>query len=332
MYILRTAATILSIFSLAFSMSLARELKNVDQIDTMTIVLVIPFIIFALIMNEYFKVQNLSDKFNGKRYSIIVLAITFTISFSLSGIGIYFWTNKTTENRDKAMITFKDEQFHIDDFYANKIDSISSLQLKSNTYQVYLKDLEYWKNRTCYSEKQREQARANVLQTQENIKELEAAYQLKLVNQIERINKRKDAQLASVAAKYASSETKNNKNTFLFYIYFALVAFAEGMIVYVQFRIAKFFDADQRLRLKILNSILQKNYENITLSDVRYHVFLNPDKKNDLSIKEKAKNFRYLLGDLGIIHKDPEEKGLILMNKKKAYKTLKSYYIQINTL
>lgn len=331
MYKLKAIAHIFSAFSVILSLSVVVELyKSVH--NKASLILFSSFIVSFLVANEIIKVMNLRAKFNKRKYSRFALIFTFCASFLFSGTGIYFWVSKSAENRDQSLIALKNNQFKIKNLYAQKVDSVSNIGLQSTTYDNYLINLDFWKNRICRTDSERMQARGKIVKIEKDIKELENAHQLKIQQQIERLQNLQEAALANLDIKHQTTENNNEKNDFLFGIFFCMVAATELLIVYIQYYIADIFTDVQKKNLKVLYNILQQKTDIISLDQVRYDFDFNPQHSEDKIIRKKAVDLRHFYGDLGIIDKDPEKKGLILTSNKKAYKILESYYQKINVL
>ena len=86
-------AKIASVFSVFFALSITIELKQ--HIDTWLFIVLSIFIVFFLIVNEVIKVTNIWKLHQYEFKNLITFIITFTLSLSLSGVGIYLWVNKS---------------------------------------------------------------------------------------------------------------------------------------------------------------------------------------------------------------------------------------------
>ena len=92
-------ATIANIFSVIFSTSIIMELRGI--VNGYVLILLSVFIILFLIQNEIIKVKEIRKVFAGSKNALLPFSITFIISVCLATIGMYFFTNKAAEIKDK---------------------------------------------------------------------------------------------------------------------------------------------------------------------------------------------------------------------------------------
>ncbi len=319
---LKIFALIASGFSILFSTSIVVEIS--EYIDSALLIVLSVFLLFILISNEYFKVIQLGKRFQKSQYSLFVILFTFIISFTLSGLGIYFWLNKTDDLTFEKDKTFALGQLDIEAKYQTKIDSLIGSQNNQAEYQELIKSIDYWKNRTCYNSKERETARNNVQELEKKRILLNSSWENTIDKRIQSLQILKQKELESLDVIEQEDSYKISKGYFIFAVFFCLVIITEIIIIYLQFLIANFFNEEQIRNLKIIKNLLAKHSKTIVLDHVKYNPFILKGPSKEV-IWDYSKSLYFLFGDLEIIDHEGN-----FQNKKTAYTTLLNYYQSMN--
>lgn len=264
-------AKIASVFSVFFALSITIELKQ--HIDTWLFIVLSIFIVFFLIVNEVIKVTNIWKLHQYEFKNLITFIITFTLSLSLSGVGIYLWVNKSEVINNKNIEHKIISQNQIRDKYKSEKDFIvNSIYESTEEYSNLNNDLNYWKSRRGFDVEDTKSIRENISRIETTINNGRVKFnndkQLKLTN----IDKIIESENAIVDFKFTSKSKEINKNDFLTYILFTLVIIVEFSIIYLNNLMVV---NDNKLKSKIdeMDSIVYYKYihgrkllENIYLS------------------------------------------------------------------
>ena len=327
-------ALVASLLSVIISCSIIIEFN--EYLDLGALILVSGIMLFVIGYNEHIKVRELRNMFNKDKYSITLVIITFTASFLLSGFGIYFWTNKTQETESKNEIVLAEKKQQIQHFYDVKIDSISNLVLNTESYNSILEKIDFWKDRNCSNDEQRKNARQSIIQWENRLIKLEDQFAKQKEQKIKNLHKQAQTEIDTANIKYDEQVIKVNKNKYLFWILFGCMFAIEFMIVAIQYNDASCLTSDQRKNLIILKSLLIRDYDHIKLKAIHWHPLFNPSRQDNDASWNRAKGFKYLIGDLGIIvndkeliKRDPDKDGFIT-EKEKAVQILEHHYQVIN--
>ena len=155
-------AKIASVFSVFFALSITIELKQ--HIDTWLFIVLSIFIVFFLIVNEVIKVTNIWKLHQYEFKNLITFIITFTLSLSLSGVGIYLWVNKSEVINNKNIEHKIISQNQIRDKYKSEKDFIvNSIYESTEEYSNLNNDLNYWKSRRGFDVEDTKSIRENIL-------------------------------------------------------------------------------------------------------------------------------------------------------------------------
>lgn len=319
-------AIIASVFSIVFSFTIVQELKA--YVDIPTFILMSVFILFVLIVNESFKVQELAKYFRKESHSKTIIISTLIISVVLSCIGIYFRTNKTQEKEMENAELAKTKLLSIELRYNDKIDSVANATLSSEVYKLLIEDIEYWRTRGGTAE-QRKIARANGLKSQQHKIKMEGDFNDQKLIKIKRLEKLKSIGISSLNVSTENKQKIQNKGRFLYYIFFVLVLLVEAMIVVTQSKITSFFTKEQKINYLTIKNLFKNKRTILEVNDIRFNPIFNPKGCEDDKLRDKAVSLWFLLGNLGIIHKHPDHKNEVL-DSKSSYKILKKFYESVN--
>ena len=321
----RVSSLIASLFSIIFSMSIIKETSNFIQ-EWYIIALLIVFIVLFLVFNEYRKVVELRQRFLGKSSSLFIIILTFIVSLSLSGIGIYLWTNKTLEkevNNDKISVS---ERVNVENKYNYIIDSINALDPYKNEEFAQLRDnLKYWTGRSAASLDERTYIREQIEVCQNNLRIYHSKYKEDKANSISRYEELKEAELSSVSVDFKSNKKFINRANKISFIFFIMVIMTELIIILLAkehyHNYKKDLDFSKgKMQSKFLSEyraitdiLLRK--DEITYADIVFSPYFTFPKGKDEKSKKVTSIF-YFLGELGILKLPLEE----------AQNKLKNYY------
>ena len=327
-------AFIASLLSVIISCSIIIEFNQYLNIGAL--ILVSGIMLFVIGYNEHIKVRELRKMFNKEKYSLALILITFSASFLLSGWGIYFWTNKTQETESKNEIALAESKQKIQLYYDAKIDSVNNLVINNEIYNSILEKIDFWKNRNCSTDELRKNARQSITLWEKRLMKLEDQFAKQKEQKIANLHKQAQTETTTASAKYDEQVLKVNKNKYLFWILFGCMLAIEFMIVAIQYNLASCLTAEQKKNLIILKSLLLRDYDHIKLKAIHWHPLFNPTRQDNDESWNRAKNWKYLIGDLGIIvndkeliKRDPDKDGFIV-EKENAVQILEHHYEVIN--
>ncbi|MFW6219826.1 MAG: hypothetical protein ACOC33_03220 [bacterium] len=341
---------IASVFSIIFSLSIIVEIANFVNSTVLTFLSI--FIVLFLIHNEKTKVLELRKYFSNKKSNntkrFILIAFTFFMSFSLSGIGIYFWTNKTTELTDNNNINNKTEIANINQKYNSQIDSVNNLSIKNDVnYLNALENLEFWKTRKAATLDERTYIRKQIENRQIEVNNILTEFNDKKENKIKLIEQNKQNNIELINASFVQSSNNINKNNILSYIFFTLVIITEFIIIILSKEIAvkqikqdELINANIAKEFKLFHNILYSVYTTkrikriktedgktkllfpyLSINDIKY----NPITTNTNTDWNEVKKLFNILITLKII----SPKGYIQMDETKGLKKMEDYYNRI---
>lgn len=282
--LIKLSAIIFSIFSIIFSLSIVKELSK--TVEGYVFIFLAIFIVAFLITNETFKVRELARRFQKRRSSLFLIIFTFIISFSLSSMGIYFWTNKTQELSNQIAEDRQVETLDINNTYRSLIDSAASLLVTSlPEYNKVGKDISYlkWKyySDTTLTETGRPEMMSSIISLQSKQTEIADKHSLQVDEKIGRLEEEKQIHLSGIDAKFNTTTTTKDKNNTISIIFLCMVAITEFMIVIIQRELARATSdnfqnsAQYKRELAIIEELydLDKVDEKVGINDIKYSVY-----------------------------------------------------------
>lgn len=334
----RIPALIASIFSVLFALSIVLTLK--DIVNGFTLVFLGLFIVLFVTMNEVVKVKMIKRVFNGNKGSLIPFAITFILSIGLSGIGIWYWTNKTDEIKQVSNINKVNEINVVKNKYADKI-----LNLKNETFETTKEfeslnsELSFLKSRGTASIDERNKVRENIYKLQEQINVSRGTFNDNKLNQIELLNELMNNEMDVINVGYANNMQKTDRNNFISYIFLSLILITEFAIIILN----KILSEKENKFNEILNSNFAQKYiieRNILISlyylkDKNDIIDINkakysPANMNNVLLWEDLTVMYNMFISLGILESvEGEYKVLtnrIVVDREKAIKLFDEYY------
>lgn len=320
-----------SFFSAIFSLSILFEAKK--QIDEpFVFYLLFVFTILFLWYNESVKVSELRKKLSGKGGSIVLIIVTFFISISLSGIGIYLWTNKSLQNETINDKQLSQSSLSIESKYNILIDSIQSLSIINEPeYQRLKSDIKYWKNRAAFDLNERSQIRERIRNIESDLTSFSTSFEKKKENSILRFENQKQAEIKDVSTTFHNETKFISRSNSLSLIFFFVVLITKFVIILL----AKEHATIEKRKLSILKSETASRFtsqykfitdtlsrkDKIEFDDVVFSPYFKFSKDEKKRTKE-VKNIYYLFGDLKINNAPVKE----------AQEKLKNYYENIINL
>ena len=324
--LLKIYATIASIFSIGFSLSIIMEIKNFATLATTSIISV--FIFFVLLVNETIKVNQLKKTFNNNIKNKSIIIFTIFLSVIMSCLGIYFFTSKSKVREIEDRNKFESKVLAIKSKYNSSRDSVRNQKFINKEYTELQDNITFWQNRKCYNDNERQQARNNIYQLELKRQSLHDQNQRAIETKIAELNEleKEEIKLYNVFKKNKISQ--ENYNFWLFIIIFALILVTEIMIVYIQYLLSRIYTPEQKCKIQILKTLLLEDRDEILMNDIKYHPS-NPFIGSKDSAKTEAwsfcKNLYFLVGNLGVI----DHKGKIL-KKKEGINILQNYFMEEN--
>lgn len=251
---LNVTAKIASVFSIFFSLSIVLELK--EYIEIWLFIILSIFLIFFLIVNEVVKVTNVRKLYFNHIKSLLTFLITFILSISLSGFGIYFWVNKTDEissrnNEDKALSIN-----NIKSKYSNeKFILFNSKYDDSNEYKSLNNDLTFWKNRRGFDVDDTKNIRENITRVENELSKGRVKFEEDKKKQLLLIESNVENEISIIEMQHNNNIIKISKNNFLTYILLSLVLIVEFAIIYLNIQ---YIAVEQKFKKKVDKTIYSK--------------------------------------------------------------------------
>lgn len=219
-----------SVFSVVLAMSIVMQLKEI--VSGFTLIFLSLFISLFLLQNEIFKVKEVRKAFKGKKKAIVPFLITFFISISMSSIGVYFWTNKVQITEDNAKVEQSIDYNEIEQRYAIKIDSLSSLDFyETNESKLLIKNIEFWKSRRAMDVAELKSIRANVQRYTDESTNSKLRFDENVQTKINLFSQAKEKEIAILENEFKRTMNGTTTNNFVTYIFFALILITEFAIV-----------------------------------------------------------------------------------------------------
>jgi hypothetical protein len=318
-------ALIASVFSLIFSFSIIREAYKFIQEQYVLVILTI-FITLFLIFNEYQKVIELRKKFSHHlKGNLFIIILTFLISFFMSGIGIYLWTNRTLHYEAETGLKNSHMNNEIVLRYNHKIDSISSIRFEdTQEYNRINEDIKFWKGRRAASLVDRDSIRGQIKVLQKELSKYREAFNTSISSKIKVQKQSMESELSNISVEYKIENKFISRANKISFIFFIMVIITEIVIVYLAKERSYNDFLDYKLSQSHFGKQFKTNYiiatdiltrkDNIEKDDIKYCKFLRTSHTSGSIYK--------LFEELGITKLD-EGRG---NNVKMAQKLLKDYY------
>jgi hypothetical protein len=332
-----------NIFSVLFATSIILELK--DIVSGWVMVLLTVFISLFLIQNEITKVKQIRNFFAGNKNSLIAFSITFIISVALSTIGMYFYTNKSTEIKDNSEISKNIEINELNNKYQILVSNVYSESFENTKeYEDINKVITYWKGRNAATKNERAEIRVRVEKFQNDLILARNAFKLNNDKKIENLNLSKENEKDLILSKYDKNINTTKTNDFISYIFLTLILITEFMTIvlnktYMDKKniVGQYIDSKFAQKYLIASNMLTSLYLSakdnvVNINMAKYG--LNSDVQWEV-IKEIYNNL-IMLGILseGEIKTYTDEKGdnkkilynVLVMDETTAQKKLDSYF------
>ncbi|MFW6220009.1 MAG: hypothetical protein ACOC33_04140 [bacterium] len=331
-------AKIGSFFSIFFAMSIVLELANIVQ--GYVLIFLGIFICLFLLFNEWVKVKSLINLFLHNNKSLFTFIISFILSVGLSGIGIYFWTNKSDEIIDNYNIEKIECIKEVNNDFLIKISKVQNKSYElTDEYKSLSRDLEFWQGRRAADLQEREYIRKQIAGIQDRIDQGRNIFNLNKDQAIQQYNTLKDSEIEVINSEYSKTKNKAGRNNFVSYIFFSLIIITEFVIIILnknlaekQKKINDFVSGkDAKMYIigsKLLTSLyLSKSKNNkVNINNAKYSVVNNENVLNWDEIK-KLYNLYINLGILSDGERiDNVLTNEILLSEKEAQKKFQLYF------
>lgn len=245
-----------NIFSILFATSIILELKNIVSHSVMILLTI--FILLFLIQNEVIKVKQIRNFFQGKKNSLISFSITFIISVFLSGIGMWLYTNKSTEIKDNSEINKNVELNDVSNKYQTQFDEIYNITFEdTKEYKSMLNEIDYWKGKTASSLNERTELRERVEKLQNALISSKNTFIEGKKTRLEQINKMQENEKNIVLSKYDKNINITKSNDLISYIFLTLILITEfATIILNKNFMDKKMNQDNFFKSKIANKYI----------------------------------------------------------------------------
>ncbi len=326
-------------FSVFFSISIVLELKTI--ITGIELIVFGLFILFFLIYNEKTKFKELNAYFRGEKYNRYLLFFTFFLSITLSGIGIFLWTNKSTELKNNDRTMQETEIAGINQKYYKLISEIENKDInKYSEYNNEYGNLVSWKKKRAIDTEERKQITTNIQSTQNNLLAITKDFNNRNLKEVKSLNELKQQEINLINTKFNSKQFGNKKTEFISYVFLLLTLIVE----YATLGFSKDLSKLQGIKTDFINdvnSVKFRNYYKIlfslyTTKKVESILEINDIKYSCIAMDwEEVKKLFNLLDTLEIIrierHKSDlrRVKGRIAMTETQALETLQKYFERI---
>lgn len=343
----RVVALIASIFSVIFSLSIVFELKTV--VDGYVLFFLGVFTVIFLITNERIKVQEFKKFTKGHKRSLVPFLFTFVISVVLSGVGIWFWTNKTLS---KELSINTDKVTSIQEVklkYSDKKEAIlNSDYTQTSDYQILSNDLNFWKNKSSYTLVERTEKYNYIKEIESKIEQSKLSFNQKNDKLLADINQMEETELSLINDRVNGEKTNLDRNNAISMIFFIMIIITELGIIILNREIAEYeiklnklgestIGVHYMVARKLLQSLYLLNNHGIVdlktalYSPVLYKLKLDRDDKFNLVKKQYNLFIRLgILNEGEILNKIPTNK--ILLSEKEALNKFDLYYNKLLTL
>ena len=219
-------ALIANIFSVIFATSIIFELKGI--VNGFVLGLLSIFIILFLIQNEIIKVKEIRKVFSGNRNALLPFTITFILSVSLATIGMYFYTNKSTEIKNQSEINKTSDVNVIDLKYQSQYnDVINKSYETTEEFNSLNIELKYWKRASAATLDERNEIRQKIDNLQNVLINNRVLFETNKAEQIKRIEILIKNEKSIIDAKYKNNTDKTKTNDFITYIFLTLILIVE---------------------------------------------------------------------------------------------------------
>lgn len=325
----KLTALLASIFSVIFSLSIIKELAKF--VHPIVLVFVLIFLVLFVIYNELSKIRELQRFFKKQKHNKVAIVTTFIISFFLSGVGIWLWTNNTLETEITLNNDLQAQKLSIERTYQKQIDSVLNVPISSPEYVKLTEDIDFWRNRKSDSKQQRQEILLNIRKLELKRENLYNTLENKRKSEYERIQLLKSNEL-DLLLVVNSGEVKNmSRNNFISTVFFLMVIVTEVIILNVQRQIANFYSEEQTMLIRIVKDIEYRNLPEISINEFKYSQFnkykelFKANEGTDEQWRE-TKNSHNLLKELNVIDSENQMIG------DKPSEFLIKYFNQINKL
>lgn len=269
-------ALLANIFSVLFATSIIFELKN--SVETTVLIVLSIFIILFLIGNEAIKVKEIRKVFLGNRNSLLLFLVTFIISFSLSTIGIYFYTNNTDEIKQTSNIDKISKLQNIHDNFESENNKILNLKFEnSDQYKSLNSELSYWKHAKAADMKERTEIHNRIDKIQNKIQLAREKFNEDQNFKLKNLEDKFNNQRVLIETEYNNNVENTSKIDFITYIFLTLVIIAE----FATIALNKAIVDKKKLTMEFTDSNLAKTY--IVASNILTSLYLSA-KKDVVSI------------------------------------------------
>jgi len=332
-------AIIASVFSVLFSLSIVFQLTNI--VNGFVLVFLTVFIVLFVTMNEIVKVNQVKKLFNGIKTAIIPFGITLILSIGLSGIGIWFWVNKSDEIKETSNINKVEKINLIKKEYNNKILNLKNDVFEnSKEFESLNLELSFLKSRTTSNNDERTLIRENIYKLQNNIQVQREKFNNSKYSEIESLNELMNNDIDVVNVLYQTNMNKTNKNDLISYIFLTLILITEFAIIILNKILSEkennfnlIVNSDLAKKFLIQRNILESLYltkginNKVNINDAKY----SPANGNNELIWSDITTMYNIFISIGILSETDTNtnnviSNTIVLDKESALKRFDEYF------
>jgi hypothetical protein len=202
------------------------ELRGI--VNGYVLILLSVFIVLFLIQNEIIKVKEIRKLFSGSKNALLPFSITFLISVCLATIGMYFFTNKTSEIKDQSNITKNIEISAVDNKYQVLYDNIQSKNFEStDEYKSINNELLYWKHSQAADISERSEIHRKIENLQNVLNTNRTKFEQNKNLDLKRLENLSVNDKSVITARFEGTMNRTGTNNFITYIFLSLILITE---------------------------------------------------------------------------------------------------------
>ena len=268
---LKLQSSIASAFSVAFSMSLVKQLFG--NVELPVFVALAVFIVLFLLYNENRKVTELRRKYMSQCANVATMAMTISISVLMSCTGIWFWTNGALENGVKNDNDLQSRITLIEREYRNKVDSAGSVPMDNMEYVRIKGGIEWWQGRRPANLKERAERNAQIAMLQERLGDVYKEHSVKRDLAIGAILGEKEQAIRQARTSHNGESKKMGKSNAISLAFMLMVMFTEFIILNIQREIGRLYYETNSKEIRIIEDIINRGVREITIGDLSHGSF-----------------------------------------------------------
>ena len=263
----------------------------------------------------------------GRKSSLPMTVLFFVVSFTLSGIGVYFWANQSQQIEIESTDNYQSGIVEIESKYNSKIDSIQDIPI--NTSHID-EQISYWKSRRPANIEERQMIRENIADLSDERANVIDGINERRNESISRLKQQKQSEIELLSVRLTNKNREAGRNNFVTIILFLMVVVTEFLIVSIQKQISTYYDKYQMDTIRMIREYEIRGtnmHDEKAINKLKYHPLIVKHFENESPEEsfKKIKDTYNLLFELNLVDK----KGKL---KPDSSKQLKEFYSKINVL